>query len=545
MSSSPTKAPNPYPGSPPAASSYSTTTAESTLSPFKNARDRPASRSSSRTSLRTHSPSFSLDDPVSVRNHMSTLKHNIRQQQAQLNSLENIVRSGPRPYGAELQALEDSNPNYNNHPMASSSSSSASAGAGTSASPPSSYVPTSPQTTTTKIQRRSSRDVLLSLAGPESGLPLPRREPGDEPSPLHHHHHQQNGIREGIPSTFPASPTAYNKRPPSPTRTLSRNARALAEEGGPIATSRHTPAKLDPADLSAASSSTLPGLQPPASPNRRISLTPGGTTKVLADLQTGVVNARNALENTKAQLRLSQRSVAQLTRQTEDLKEGRERLRLENEGLNNVVARKERLLQEVLERARKAEGEAATLKAQLKSETTTSKKNIREMEAALAESTSLSQKSEREYLVLRDTIKAMNEAWKLDAERLRAEMAKREEKLVEEAKRVGRMYKELVEKIKKREEGGEVAKLKEEDGRLGREVDEHWRERVQEMRAEVERESQACEEANRIAKHLAEELARLRRLMRSAGRMPPSGGEEEGAEHDTRDDASETPNPPP
>ena len=76
-------------------------------------------------------------------------------------------------------------------------------------------------------------------------------------------------------------------------------------------------------------------------------MTPGGTTKVLADLQTGVINARNALENTKAQLRLSQRSVAQLTRQTEDLKEVRERLRLENEGLNNVVSRKERLLQEV------------------------------------------------------------------------------------------------------------------------------------------------------------------------------------------------------
>ena len=35
---------------------------------------------------------------------------------------------------------------------------------------------------------------------------------------------------------------------------------------------------------------------------------------MLADLQTGVVNARNALENTKAQLRLSQRSVAQLTK---------------------------------------------------------------------------------------------------------------------------------------------------------------------------------------------------------------------------------------
>lgn len=87
----------------------------------------------------------------------------------------------------------------------------------------------------------------------------------------------------------------------------------------------------------------------PPSPGKRISfgLSGGNTTKVLADLQAGVVNAKNALENTKAQLRLSQRTVAQLTRQTEDLKDGRERLRLENEGLNNVVARKERLLQEV------------------------------------------------------------------------------------------------------------------------------------------------------------------------------------------------------
>lgn len=57
--------------------------------------------------------------------------------------------------------------------------------------------------------------------------------------------------------------------------------------------------------------------------------------------------SRTALDNAKAQLRISQRTVAQLTRQNEDLKEGRERLRLENEGLNNVVARKERLLQEV------------------------------------------------------------------------------------------------------------------------------------------------------------------------------------------------------
>ena len=114
------------------------------------------------------------------------------------------------------------------------------------------------------------------------------------------------------------------------------NARVMTDESSPAFYLNDTPTKLDVANTSTAS----------ASP-RRQSFTPGGTTKVLADLQAGVSQARVALDNTKAQLRLSQRSVASLTRQTEDLKESRERLRLENEGLNNVVARKERLLQEV------------------------------------------------------------------------------------------------------------------------------------------------------------------------------------------------------
>ena len=111
------------------------------------------------------------------------------------------------------------------------------------------------------------------------------------------------------------------------------NARALAEEEG----------SLSQSSMNLNVSSTSAGGVSP----RRASFAPGNTTKVLADLQAGVLNAKNALENTKAQLRVSQRQVSQLTRQTEDLKEVRERLRLENEGLNNVVARKERLLQEV------------------------------------------------------------------------------------------------------------------------------------------------------------------------------------------------------
>jgi hypothetical protein len=125
------------------------------------------------------------------------------------------------------------------------------------------------------------------------------------------------------------------------------NARALADDGVLATPSRYSQAIVTSTATDSSNTSVLKPPSPIVEVNRRISLTPGGTTKVLADLQTGVINARNALENTKAQLRLSQRSVAQLTRQTEDLKEVRERLRLENEGLNNVVARKERLLQEV------------------------------------------------------------------------------------------------------------------------------------------------------------------------------------------------------
>ncbi|TFY74403.1 hypothetical protein EWM64_g9608 [Hericium alpestre] len=59
------------------------------------------------------------------------------------------------------------------------------------------------------VKRRSSHDVLLSLAGPESSLPLPRRE---TPSLV-----GTDGIPEGVPFDFAAS-----HRTSSPTRGYSR-----------------------------------------------------------------------------------------------------------------------------------------------------------------------------------------------------------------------------------------------------------------------------------------------------------------------------------
>ncbi|KAJ7105488.1 hypothetical protein C8R43DRAFT_1046547 [Mycena crocata] len=460
---------------------------------------RSSSRSSLRSSGRAPSPSVSSDDPVAVRNQVSTLKHTIRHQQAQLQSLENMLLRGPRPYPPEM-----SDP-----------------------------ISTSPPTSASiKMSRRSSYDVLHGIA-PESSIPLPSRRD----APL-------DDFREGVPmNSFSGSPASPGyKRGGSPTRTLSRipvssvgNARALADEGQP-ATHRPSPPSISTIASTASSSklsidtdaTSVNSLQPPPSPNannRRISLTPGGTTKVLADLQTGVVNARNALENTKAQLRLAQRSVAQLTRQTEDLKEGRERLRLENEGLNNVVARKERLLQEVLDRARKAEAEATTLKTSLKSETSTSKKTIRDMETALAESTALSQKSEREYITLRDSIKGLVDGFKTDTERLRNEMTKREDKWRTEAESVGKKYRLLLEEIKGAGEGrAEIQQAREAELKASRELEKEWQEEIARLKGEVDRSNKDSEEAGDTARQLAAELARLRRLMQNVRRIP--SGEE-------------------
>ncbi|KAH8833085.1 hypothetical protein DL96DRAFT_1492919 [Flagelloscypha sp. PMI_526] len=397
-------------------------------SPRERSVSRPASRNSQRASVRAPSPSpqsFSLEDPVAVRNQVSTLKHTIRHQQAQLHNLENKLLVGPRPY----------NPN---------------------------------------------EDDFIS-----------------EGRPSH------SSRRNLSPTRIPVSSVS--------------NARALADEGRGVGSS-----KLSPIDVEASFAGNSTG---PPSPGRRASLNPGGTTKVLADLQAGVLNARTALDNAKAQLRTSQRTVAQLTRQTEDLKEGRDRLRLENEGLNNVVARKERLLQEVLERARKAESESASLKSQFKSETTSSKKTIRELEATVAEATAISQRSEREYATLRDSLKSLTDSFRDDLELVREEMRRREETLRQEAESMGKKYRELVEHVRGPEpDRNPILKIRDESEKLSRELEQAWMTEIRDLKAELAQKSAEGEKANETAKKLATELARLRRLMQQAGRAQEKEG---------------------
>jgi len=129
---------------------------------------------------------------------MSTLKHSIRHQQAQLQNLENIIQRTPR--------------------MSMSISTSSSPPPSPLPDPPPSDIP--PTTPNRNVRRRSSFDILQSLAGPDSNLPLPRRDPG----PL-----SQDGIREGVPMDFGAGPSSQSyKRQSSPTRTLSRGCQSLS-----------------------------------------------------------------------------------------------------------------------------------------------------------------------------------------------------------------------------------------------------------------------------------------------------------------------------
>ncbi|KAG8830570.1 hypothetical protein FRC18_007882 [Serendipita sp. 400] len=434
---------------------------------------KPPSRPSSRSSLRnsTASPGPSLEDPVFLRNQMSTLKHDIRMKTAQYSALEAQLMRVPRPL-SDPYGL----------------------------SPPSTSLTLPSFSTSTPRKRGSS---------------LPKHD-------------------EGIPMLDVAStPNGYPKRAYSPTKSMNRipvgsasQGRVLTENGGVVPTVEEP----NGGRLSGGGASSPSGLLDPPSPggvNRR-SLSGGNTTKVLADLQSGVMHARQALENTRSQLRLAQRSVAQLTRQNEDLKDGRERLRLQNESLNGVVARKERLLQEVLERARKAESEAAALKAQVKTESANQKKALREMEVTLTESTALSERSQREYITLKDSVNHLHEGWRSDVEALRSELHRREEVWKKEMEEVNLKYKKFAEATEaEKVERTKIQALKEESQSLDAKFEEALRDELRSLREAINESSKSSDATSSTAQELSSELNRIRRLMRMVG--------------PATDDASQTP----
>ncbi|CAE7092419.1 unnamed protein product [Rhizoctonia solani] len=394
-----------------------------------------------------------------------------------------------------------------------------------------------------KARRRSSFDKLTAITAGESMIPVRVTTPGRRPSDpalsasaLANVSIDSGAIPEGVPIEFGvASPTNGTSRSFSPTRTLSRipvssvgHARTLADDGhrqqrAPSPTTPVGDASLH-ADASFRSSTLLSPMtgnsgvtSTPTSPSPgyRRSLVGGGTTKVLADLQAHTLQVKSVLENTKSQLRSSQRTIAQLTRQTEDLKDGRERLRIENESLNNVVSRKERLLQEAgqtADRARKAEAEVLALRSQLKDETLSSKKSMKEMQTTLSQAKAVAQRSEREYVQLRETLTGMREGWRREVESLREQMRgsqnEAQEALFKQATLLEILEEQKVERAK-------VEMLHAEYRAIQDQFTTQFRSELAAALATVERSARDCDGAGRTAKDVADELARLQRLIRA------------------------------
>ncbi|KAJ9106271.1 hypothetical protein QFC21_001416 [Naganishia friedmannii] len=166
--------------------------------------------------------------------------------------------------------------------------------------------------------------------------------------------------------------------------------------------------------------SPVTGIVSTSPPRPRLRANP--STQMISTLQQQVETHRQHLDRVKAELRASQRLVAQLTRQNEDLKDTKERMRAENDSLGVMITRKERLLSEVLERARTAESTASTLAKERKQIEGTTRKSLAEMKEKMEVAVSNSLKSEREAATLRDGLSSLKESWRKEAKSLRVEI---------------------------------------------------------------------------------------------------------------------------
>lgn len=125
------------------------------------------------------------------------------------------------------------------------------------------------------------------------------------------------------------------------------------------------------------------------------------------------------------------------------------------------------------------------------------------MESALTESQARSQKSEREYITLRESMKGLVESFKRDTDGLREEMRRREDKVRTEAEEMGKKYVKLVEQVKKQRdsgESGEVKRLLEENAKVRKEIEDKFQTELDEMKEEVKRSSKETEVAQKQAK---------------------------------------------
>ncbi|WWC86491.1 uncharacterized protein L201_001368 [Kwoniella dendrophila CBS 6074] len=259
------------------------------------------------------------------------------------------------------------------------------------------------------------------------------------------------------------------------------------------------------------------------------------STRVIDSLQTELINTKGHLERVKQEVRSAQRVIGSLTRQTEDLKETRERMRVECEGLNNVISRKERLLQEVLERARTAESSLSQHQSTRKALEQSTKKSLSHMTTQLTEAQAGQAKAERECVALRESVKSLRDVWAREVKSVRDEWKKGEEKGKKEREEARQKHLALVKLVQSQSaDRATIQTLAEKAIKDSTLTTEAFEAQVAGLRAEIDKSSEESRLAKAQAEDLASELVRLRRLMRE----PRRGSLDEAAVISSNDIAS-------
>jgi len=145
------------------------------------------------------------------------------------------------------------------------------------------------------------------------------------------------------------------------------------------------------------------------------------------------------------------------------------------------------------------------------------------MEAKLAESTASSQRSEREYITLKESIQGMGEQWTKELDALKTDFKAREDEWKKQVEDSGLKYRTLTKLVQATQaERARIESLKAEKLKIDTEFEKSFREELSSLSEAIKESHLGSQESTKVAVHVQEELDRIHRLIRARGKEPSS-----------------------
>ncbi|KAL7419241.1 hypothetical protein Q5752_006078 [Cryptotrichosporon argae] len=246
---------------------------------------------------------------------------------------------------------------------------------------------------------------------------------------------------------------------------------------------------------------------------------PSASTRVIDDLQTQLQDSSMHVLKLRQEAKNSRRAIEALTRQVEDMKDKRDRMQVELNTATNVVARKERQNQELVQRARTAEAELATFKADKKALERDTKRAVADAQADAADAAAARQRAEAEYAALSDAIRSLRDVWGRDVKRYRDELEARDAAARTERDELREKQAALHELVSAQASNrAEAERLVRQAEQQSAALAARFTDDVAGLRAQLGASDAANREARDTAAQMARELQHLRRLMRTQPR---------------------------